>query len=215
LFGQHIPLLRLYYDKPHNDKKKDSDSLIEYFEGSIVWNSEAELISSLENKLKIILSPLKRINSFEEAYQHFTKGLLRDETIFISYTDKDRLFVKDLIVELKKKFKNIIDYRDGASMFSGQDWRMQIGYLLEQSIIAIPILSKDYVQSRNCLSELYKMETLMKKDNLVILPIKVKIDKFDIPDNISSINYLRAWEYNTVKKIVEKIIDSYLKTKKI
>ena len=74
-------------------------------------------------------------------------------------------------------------------MFSGQLWREQVTNLLETSAISIPVLSKDYVGSSNCMNELKKMIDLKDQKGLVVLPVKVQAEELVLPDPISSINY--------------------------
>jgi hypothetical protein len=82
--------------------------------------------------------------------------------------------------------------------------------LLETTSIAFPILSKEFANSQNCLNELSKMMELRKKKNLFILPIKVRNEDFNLPEDISAINYARLWEYPDISTLVDKLIESYL-----
>lgn len=217
LQGFFIPMIRL----AHIDSKLTSYQEIptnrlikECLPNEIIeWSDESTLRTRFKHKILRLLDPMIRITTHKAATRYFLSAALRQETVFLSYTGNDRNVAKKLRLELNKKFRKVIDYRDGETMFSGQVWREQVNLMLESSAIAVPILSADFISSQNCLNELRRIMELRKRKGLVVLPVKVSNENLDLPETIAFLNYLRLWEYDDIKSLAEKLILSYSEIK--
>lgn len=213
LQGYFVPLIRLVHCS-NVQAFNNKNVIVKYLDSHspqeiIGWNTEDDLREGIKKKISRILAPKDRITTYKAARQYFLKDSLRQESVFLSYTGSDLNVANILSSELKTRFKKVIDYRDGESLFSGQLWREQIEHLLQNITIAIPLLSSDFLASQNCLSELSKILSLKDQRKIFVAPIKVRKENLILPDNLAAINYIRLWEYPDMSSLVNRLIQSY------
>ena len=132
-------------------------SEVGYPKDIIYWNTTKELKSELSDRLTVLLSPTKRISTETEAENYFRSAALRKETVFLSYSGKDLETASQISKELKQRFQNVFDYRDGESITPGEPWLEEIFDELSVSKIGIQLVSTAYLKSGNCKHEAHEM----------------------------------------------------------
>ncbi len=213
LHGRFIPMIRVKCNK--ENLELDSDGLntflyegveVGYKKDLIKFDTEDALLKELAIKLEIINSKVRRINTFDEAYKYFNSAILRKEVVFVSYSGQDIDIAKEIIKYLKNYYQTVFDYRDGKSIEPGKPWLPEIFDKLALSAIGINLLSTSYINSGNCMHEAQQMVAQRDSKKMRIFPIKLDSEKFDSPNFINSIEYMRVVDYPTIKDLVSEIV---------
>ncbi|KAL3741001.1 hypothetical protein ACJRO7_022163 [Eucalyptus globulus] len=91
--------------------------------------------------------------------------------VFLSFRGRDtrKTFTDCLYNALKKT--GIRVYRDKEEMERGEEINEQLMEAIKQSKISIPVISKNYANSKSCLRELAQMLEYKEKMNHIIIPI--------------------------------------------
>jgi hypothetical protein len=100
--------------------------------------------------------------------------------VFLSFrgTDTRKNFTDHLYTALKQN--GIFTFRDDEKLERGKTIDSELMKAIEESKIAIVILSKDYALSSWCLIELAKIIECMKKTRLIVLPVFHYVDPSDV-----------------------------------
>ncbi len=213
LEGKKIPLLRLKH-VPGGDCEGPNDALlyngfrVGYPKDIIKWATMDELQAEFLKRLTTIKARSELITTQAEAIKYFRSAALRKERIFVSYSQKDKDVAASMIVELKKRFASVFDYRDkdNQSIPPGTHWMDTIFDNVSKSSLGIILLSADYVISGNCTHEALALVQHKDENKLKLLPVKLYEDAFlKIPEYLSSTHYWRYWEYNDPVRIVAEV----------
>jgi hypothetical protein len=173
------------------------------------WQTAEELESGLRTRLTRIEEPVRRIGTLEEAEKYFGAATLRNEMVFVSYSGKDYQIGQTIVRELKKRFQEVFDYRDGESITAGQPWLQEIFDKLAKAALGIPLISPHYLASGNCLHEARQMVAQQDAGKLSIIPMKLVDDEVTLPAWAEDRQYLRLWEHKNPKAAVAKLIASF------
>lgn len=150
-------------------------------------------------------------------YSLFLLDLLMESIvneIFLSYSHKNKDDINELYDILTKKYKLSL-WKDTQSIRTGDDFREEIHHGILNAKIFLSCLSKDYIESKNCIKELKLANSLEKKCLLLVLE---SIDIEKIPSiSMLVIGEQRCHIYNNRKndpkaklwtgEIFEKFID--------
>ena len=100
--------------------------------------------------------------------------------VFLSFRGSDtrKNFTAHLYTALKQN--GIFTFRDDEKLERGKTIDSELMKAIEESKIAIVILSKDYASSSWCLIELAKIIERMKKKRLIVLPVFHYVDPSDV-----------------------------------
>ena len=100
--------------------------------------------------------------------------------VFLSFrgTDTRKNFTDHLYTALKQN--GIFTFRDDEKLERGKTIDSELMKAIEESKIAIVILSKYYASSSWCLIELAKIIECMKKTRLIVLPVFHYVDPSDV-----------------------------------
>jgi TIR domain-containing protein len=141
------------------------------------------------------------LRNTEEVYESLKDRLavLRD-SIFLSYSSKDREFAIWLRGEFKKD--NYSFWRDGDSIEAGSEWMDQLRKALEACHIMVLLLSPDSINSKYVTLEVEEFQTRRRR----IFPVKVR--PCDVPEYLSKLQVVDATEnrdkaYRRLKRGVE------------
>ena len=124
----------------------------------------------------------------------------KKEKIFVSYTQNDIAWAEWIAEELKKKRKKVIiqslDFGPGDNFVSKMD------DALRTSSIVIAVLSKDYLSSYHCISEL---TAAYANKNQKLIP--VRISDFQVEGLWASLNYIDLFDKteDESRKLLERI----------
>ncbi|XP_023929460.1 TMV resistance protein N-like [Quercus suber] len=98
--------------------------------------------------------------------------------VFLSFKGENTYFIDNLYAGLKQK--GISTFRVDEKLKQGAINTSELLKAIEESRVAIVILSKDYASSRWCLIELAKIVECMEKMGLVVLPVFHYVDPNEI-----------------------------------
>jgi TIR domain len=200
LHGCFVPLLRLRF-VPEGGSATPEPFLFKAFEVGypkdiVVWTQEDELREGLAKRLARITTSEELITNEKVALAYFQSAAQRDEVVFISYSGKDRDQGKGIAEALRKRFKEVFDYRDDESLTAGMPWLPQIYNRLSGSKIGILLLSDDYFNSDYCRGEAEFMVDKAMSAGMSIVPVRLK-ESVDIPSYLSRYQNLRGWKFES------------------
>ena len=91
--------------------------------------------------------------------------------VFLSFRGKDtrRIFISFLYKELVRK--NIRTFKDDKELKSGRMISLELARAIEQSKLAVVVISKNYAASTWCLEELVKIMDFVNKGSLTVIPV--------------------------------------------
>ncbi len=222
LHGRFIPTIRLLkgvsdYQKAR--KKRLYKSLyggveVGYAEDIVAWDSLNALGKGLTNRVAVLTAPSQRIRSAAEAKEYFQRAALRKEAVFLSYSGKDSEFADRISAELKTRFQQVFDYRDGESLTPGEPWLKGIFDRLADAALGIQLLSEDYFKSKNCEHEAQEMVAKRDLSEMIVIPVKPHGGKLSIPSWMTNLQYLEAHDDRDAAATVERIVQSFDKTRR-
>lgn len=217
LHGKCIPCLRLM--KGYSDKNIIIEQMnlrgiygvipVGYPNDIIFWKNTDALAYELNLRLEFIRTPVKRINTKNEAFQYFQKANQRKDTIFLSYSGNDRQLASLISIELKKRFQRVFDYKDGESITPGKPWMKEIFDKLSGSKLGILLVTSSYLESGNCAHEAQEMIALRDSNKISVLPLKLYEEKIETPSWMRNRQYMHYYDYPNVKSLVDMIIKFY------
>jgi hypothetical protein len=222
LHGKCIPCVRLmkgYSDKNIVNKRTNLRGIygvipVGYPKDIIFWKNTDALAYELSLRLEFIRSPVKRINTKNEAFKYFQKAKQRNETIFLSYSGNDSQLASLISAELKKRFQRVFDYKDGESITPGEPWIKKIFDKLSGSKLGIPLVTSSYLESGNCAHEAQEMIALRDSNKISVIPLKLYEEKIETPTWMRNRQYMHYYDYPDVKSLVDMIVKFYDEQKK-
>jgi hypothetical protein len=212
LHGFFVPAIRLVrVHATPNHERRVSNSLfggleVGFPKDIVQWRDSDELESGILARVKAILSPQRLIDTLEAARFYFESASLRKEVVFVSYSGKDIRTAKEIVASLKKIFKTVFDYKDGESIVPGKPWLDEIFQTLSRAAIAVPLLSKSYFESGNCLHEAREIVALRDAGKLMLLPVKLSDEGFQTPPWLQDTQYARLTDMKTPSDVASLII---------
>lgn len=113
----------------------------------------------------------------------------RVRRVFIIYSRKDLSVAKEISEVLKSKGLN--PWLDVENIAAGEIWRDEISQALDESAMAIAILSKNFKSDSHAAKELRTaVSNLESRDKKASPLIPVLVDDSDIPKSISHIHFV-------------------------
>ncbi len=217
LHGALVPMVRLYkgFDSVAQVEKKDTYRClfggveVGYKKDIVFWRTTAALELELAKRLQSLHAPARRISTWKSAEEYFLKASLRNEAVFVSYSGKNQEIARQISALLRRRFQEVFDYRDGASITPGQPWLKEIFDRLAKSALGVPLISADYLASGNCIHEAQEMVAQQDSGKMMIIPIKLTEDPLDLPTWMRNHQYLHLYEHSDTESAVEKLIESF------
>lgn len=116
------------------------------------------------------------------------------KTIFISYSHQDSIYLNRLRIHLKPLEKQgLIELWDDTKINTGDLWRTEISTALENSTIAILLISADFLASDFIMeNELPPLLIKAKEKGVEILPVILKASRFEREQNLSQFQALNS-----------------------
>jgi hypothetical protein len=150
--------------------------------------------------------PTRRIKTLHDASRYFDDANRRAEDVFLSYSGQDQQVGEAISAQLKRRFREVFDYRDGGeSIPPGSPWANQIAERLSGSALGIPLYSSAYFRSGNCVNELREMLARGKNEEMLVVPVKLSQD-FTLPADMSDIQALKRWEFDGESAVIAELI---------
>lgn len=217
LHGRAMPTVRLYRGARAVADVETRDSYrhlygvhqVGYPKDIVFWQAHEQLAAELTERMCAVRREPMRSGAGTAAVAYFRGAALRNEVVFLSYSGKDQAMANPISQALKARFQEVFDYRDGASITPGQPWIQEIFDKLARSALAIPLISQDYLDSRNCMHEAQEITAHQDSGHLVVIPIKLKMDEVQSPSWMRNTQYLRLWEYPDTDTAVAKLIEGF------
>jgi hypothetical protein len=179
-----------------------------YAEDVLPWAERDVLERQLTSRLAVLTEPARRIASAEQAREYFSQAALRQEAVFLSYSGRDVAAGGAIAAELKTRFQQVFDYRDGASITPGQPWLQEVFDRLALAGLGIPLLSEGYLASGNCLHEAREMVARADARQMVVVPVVVRREQVVLPSWLGSLQFLDAHE-RPAAETVDRVIESF------
>lgn len=112
---------------------------------------------------------------------------LRNYDVFLSFRGPDtrRNIVSFLYKELVRK--NIRTFKDDKELESGRIISLELARAIEQSKLAVVVISKNYAASTWCLDELVKIMDFVNKGSLTVIPVFYKVDPCHVRRQIGEV----------------------------
>ncbi len=218
LHGRFVPTLRLLKGVDSTkriQKRKSYQGLyggveVGYFKDIIPWDNVNRLKEELNRRLLALKAPVKRIGNRAQGEAYFSEASLRKEAVFVSYSDKDAKLGSKITNELRKRFQEVFDYKDGVSITPGEPWLKEIFDQLSTAALGIPLMSSSYLKSKNCEHESHKMVTRRDAGKMAMIPIKLyKEDQFELPTWMTNLQYMHVYDYPDIPSIVNKLVEFF------
>jgi TIR domain len=215
LHGRFVPTLRAL------DTRESEHSPIEstlygafevgYSEDILRWKDETSLREGLRTRLSLIQAPVESIFTEAQAEAYFRRAALRKEAVFLSYSGTDQEAGARISKALRKKFKDVFDYRDGKSITPGVPWMDEIFRSLAGSAIGVPLFSANYFASGNCEHEARELISRSDSKQMFVFPIHLSGQEFKLPDWARSTQYALLSQYADEEAIVAALVGAFEK----
>ncbi|MFN6410982.1 MAG: toll/interleukin-1 receptor domain-containing protein [Planctomycetota bacterium] len=218
LHGRFIPTIRLIKSRSSREEVHKQKAYRPLFGGIevgypkdiVIWNDSDILTNELDQRLMVVRVPVERINTKTEAAAYFRKASLRKEAVFLSYSGRDREVASRISRELKKRFQQVFDYKDGESITPGEPWLKEIFDKLSVARFGVPLVSSNYFASGNCEHEALEMVAKRDAGEMSIIPIKLNADDtFELPTWMRNRQYMHYYDYPDVETTVDKLIEFF------
>ena len=125
--------------------------------------------------------------------------------VFLSFRGEEtrNTFTDHLYDALKRK--GIIAFRDEEKLETGKSISLELFKAIEDSAIALVILSKNYASSTWCLDELGKIVDCMKEKGMTILPVFYDVDQSDVRKQLKTFEKAFVAHEERFKENMEKV----------
>lgn len=214
LHGRFVPMMRLLdasqVDPARIGEHRSLHAHIEkgYDSDLVRWSSLEELEHEVDKRLEVILSAKRLIQSSAVAATYFAEAALRREPVFLSFSGADEDIARQISKQLKARFQDVFDYKDGESIRLGKSWQTEIDIRLQRAAVGVVILSRNYINSEYCQLEARIMNKLKLEKKLQLFPFKVDPDKLDLPEWMSDTQYDHLYgEAPQAELAIEKIVN--------
>lgn len=213
LHGQFVPTMRLRHQTSPDQLSPAELAMfgsweVGYVKDIVRWSTPEELTSAVQARLASLDAPHERIRTQAEAEEYFRRASKRNEVIFLSYSGRDADVAATIAAALERRFAKIFNYRDqGKSITGGKPWLPQIFDSLARSAVAIPLLSPSYFASGNCAHEAQEIVARYDEKKLILVPVKLHDQQFDMPSWMTNVQYLRNWTFANADALVERIVE--------
>ena len=164
------------------------------------WANEAELREGLDERLHVIAQQAELIGDEAAAMTYFSSAAKRKEPVFLSYAGADADVGEKFGFELRRRFQEVFDYRDGESLRIGEYWQDQISRRLAESAVGVILFSEHYRESGNCMDEARRLYDGFVTGKAKLL--SVKLDDASAPELLSGLQYARL-SHSSPAEIVE------------
>ena len=125
--------------------------------------------------------------------------------VFLSFRGEEtrNTFSDHLYDALKKK--GIITFRDEEKLETGKSISLELFKAIEDSCIALVILSKNYASSTWCLDELRKIIDCMKERGMTVVPVFYDVDPSDVRKQLKTFETAFVAHEERFKQNMEKV----------
>jgi TIR domain len=207
LHGQFIPVLRVSRE-PTNAPSPVEEVLfgaleVGYRKDVTRWHTEGELSDGLGERLDVIGMEPDLVGDREAAVRYFGSAAKRKETVFLSYSGRDADLGAQFASELRRRFREVFDYRDRDSLEPGAHWPDQIEAKLAATAVGVILFSRHYKASGHCMEEARRLRESSLSGHAELLP--VKLDDEPAPDLLKTLQYDRISQW-TPTEIVERLV---------
>ncbi|MFO0939681.1 MAG: toll/interleukin-1 receptor domain-containing protein [Pirellulales bacterium] len=218
LHGRFIPMVRLIKTGSSRKRVHAHKAYKPLFGGIevgypkdvVIWNDPKVLKDELDQRLMVLTAPVERINTPSEAESYFRRASLRKEAVFLSYSGRDYELASKISRELKKRFQQVFDYKDGESITPGEPWLKEIFDKLSVATLGVPLVSSSYFASRNCEHEALEMVAKRDMAEMSMIPLKLYADDdFKPPTWMSHRQYMHYYDYPDVESVTDKLIEFF------
>jgi hypothetical protein len=132
------------------------------------------------------------------------RAIRKARRVFIIYAKEDLEAAKKITELLKER--GFEPWLDVDQIEAGQIWKNAIASALDESAMAIVLLSENFSRSTSAISELKQAISKMQSSDRNSSPIiPVKLDKADIPSDLSHIQYVDLRDQNASDFLIKSL----------
>jgi hypothetical protein len=176
-----------------------------YVKDIVRWADAQSLKAEIDRRIQLLEVESTYIVTREQAMRYFREAALRNEALFVSYSGKDADEARKVIAALRQRFQKVFDYRgDDGPIPAGTQWVEQIFAQIAARPLGIILLSPAYLQSGNCRHE--SSEMIAQRDSGKMKVVPIKLHEVQVPPELGSTQYLRAWDYDDAQSLVAAFI---------
>lgn len=188
------------------------------YDTQMLLKEDKAFVNILAHKLaELIVGALEHPNDWRVQTMRKEAGK-KHKTVFVSYSHKDTVYLERLKVHLKPlERRSLIQLWSDTLILSGEKWKEKIQKALENSAIAILMISADFLASDFIVND--ELQPLLKEaeqKGTIIIPIILKpcrflrepsISQFQaINDPVNPLCKLEEWEQeNIYEKLSQRI----------
>jgi hypothetical protein len=213
LHGRFLPMMRIQRVEPGAvaiptplEQTLYGGVEVGYAKDTISWHDTTTLKKELTKRLDSIDAELRRFNTLAAAEDYFRSAAKRNELVFVSYSRKDQANADPLIDALRRRFHTVFDYRDGQSIEPGHSWREEISRSLAKAPIGLPLLSSNWLASRNCVDEADQMKIQENDSKMRLIPIKLYDEPLKLPLWLQPTQYIRYRSFKGAEGVAEEFV---------
>jgi len=213
LHGRFLPTLRMF------DARGGARSPLEetvfggfevgYCEDILEWTDENSLREGLEKRIALIKAPVTRIKNQQMAERYFRSAALRKEPVFLSYSGKDRAAALKIGDALRQRFQVVFDYQDGKSITPGASWLNEIYRTLADCKIGVPLYSRSYFDSPNCVHEAEQLIARKDQAKMFVFPFAIDLADLNVPEFAESTQYATFSRYSDAAEAVGALVSAF------
>ena len=213
LHGRFLPTLRLF-DGRGGGRSPLEETLfggfdVGYREDILQWTDESSLREGLEKRIALIKAPVTRINNQQMAERYFLSAALRKEPVFLSYSGKDRAAAVRIGDALRQRFQVVFDYQDGKSITPGASWLPEIYRTLANCKIGVPLYSRSYFDSPNCVHEAEQLIARKDQAKMFVFPFAIDLADLNVPEFAESTQYATFSRYSDAADAVGALVSAF------
>ena len=213
LHGQFLPALRMF-DARGGARSPLEETLfgafeVGYCEDILAWTDESSLREGLEKRIALIKAPVTRINNHQMADDYFRSASKRKESVFLSYSGKDQAVALKIGNALRQRFQVVFDYQDGKSITPGASWMNEIYRTLNNFKIGVPLYSRRYFDSPNCVHEAEQLIARKDQAKMFVFPFAIDLADLNVPEFAESTQYATFSRYLDAAAAVEALVSAF------
>lgn len=189
------------------------------YDTQMLVKEDKAFVNSLAHKLAdLIVEALEKPNDWQVQTLQKTADK-RHKTVFVSYSHKDTIYLERLKVHLKPlERKSLIQLWSDTLILSGEKWKEKIQKALDNSAIAVLMISADFLSSDFIVNdELQPLLKAAEQKGTIIIPVILKpcrflrepsISQFQaINDPVNPLCKLEEWEQENIYERLSQRIE--------
>lgn len=134
------------------------------------WSDQRGLEAELVKKVEALRTPRHEFRSKAEGGSYFRSLGLTRGPVFVSSASADNAMARDLVKRLRSYNIQPFHYIYENTIPAGADWTVMLRNKIEESAIFVPLISREYWESKHCREEFDTANQLYQAGRLRLIP---------------------------------------------